>query len=1187
MSISKKAVLLASLLACASAAPAAAAPWVAGYYAGWEQSHLPITSVDMTSMDALIHFAVVPNADGSLNASINGLAPASVLSVVSTVHAAGKKVLFTVGGAGSQAGFQGAMAPAVLPTFVNNIASFMTTNGYDGVDIDMEAMGPADDAPYIAFAKALRTKLTAVKPGSLLTAAVVWEPAAFAQLTGTFDHIDLMTYSIVGGTWYNETWHDAAVYSAPAIGGGSLASVDSMVKQFVAAGIPAASLGVGVTFDPYVWTGGSGVTKPQQTWTSVPTVAEAYYYNIAKTYGLVEGAATSVAGTVYGWDATAQASYLSVTGTPASADAFISYDDVSAIKAKFAYAAAKGIGSVIVWDLAAGFRTDLGAGQQDLLLQAVKSAAYGGTTVTPPAAPVISALSVSGLGQTAATVSWSTDLSADGQVAYGLTSAYGATTTLNATLTTSHSAALSSLNSGTLYHYAVMSRSAAGVLTTSADATFTTSAAVIPPSQTGTFTDDFSSYALNTCLSDGAAFGGWTSAFSGYGCTSIKSDGTKFWLDESPYASASSSETHASLVLGPSFTAPITFTAKVETFAQLRQNAAPNAWEVGWVFWDYTDNTHFYYFQAKPNGWELGKEDPAYTGAQRFLATGSTPVFPVGSYHAVKVVQAGSVITVYVDGALLTTFTDAERPYSAGRIGLYNEDSNVRFEDVTVNETPAVVSAVAVSGLTQSAAAIAWTTNEPADAQVQYGPTSAYGSTTVLSAALTASHSASVSGLTAGTAYHYAVMSRDLAGDRTVSADATFVTLSTGAAPAPPPVSPSAAFADSFSAYAPSACFSDGTAFGSWTSAFSGFGCTSAKTSGSRAWLDESPLASTSPAQTHSALVLGPSFTAPLTLSVTLDTYARLRMGTAPNPWEVAAVAWDYADASHYYYFQPKPDGWELGKKDPAYPGSQRYLATGTSPAFPTGAWYIVKIVQTQNTITVLVNGRQITSFVDTERPYTAGSIGLYTTDAASRFKNVAVNSPAGAAPSVAVAVPSAPASVTTVSGTTNILAATANDAAVTLVQFLLDGVPLGAAVDTPPFTLSWNTAGVAPGVHALSALAWDALGDISVSASVPIVISATLASTTDDQAKAPQKFLTPASADGVNDTAVFGLSAAEVTIYDLKGHQVFHGSNSGGSPIVWDCKDGSGRVRGSGVYIAKIRKADSGVLYQSFALVR
>ena len=57
---------------------------------------------------------------------------------------------------------------------------------------------------------------------------------------------------------------------------------------------------------------------------------------------------------------------------------------------------------------------------------------------------------------------------------YGTTTSYGSSTTLNATLSTSHSQSLSGLTGSTLYHYRVKSKDAAGNLATSSDYTFTT-----------------------------------------------------------------------------------------------------------------------------------------------------------------------------------------------------------------------------------------------------------------------------------------------------------------------------------------------------------------------------------------------------------------------------------------------------------------------------------------------------------------------------------------------------------------------------------------------------------------------------------------------------------------------------------------------------------------------------------------
>jgi len=82
---------------------------------------------------------------------------------------------------------------------------------------------------------------------------------------------------------------------------------------------------------------------------------------------------------------------------------------------------------------------------------------------------------------------------------------------------------------------------------------------------------------------------------------------------------------------------------------------------------------------------ELGKEDPAYPGAQRFLASGTSPSFPIGTWYRVDVTQSGQTIRVFVGDVLITTFTGRERPYS--RVGLYSEDAEVSFDNVSVVTT--------------------------------------------------------------------------------------------------------------------------------------------------------------------------------------------------------------------------------------------------------------------------------------------------------------------------------------------------------------------------------------------------------------------------------------------------------------------------------------------------------------------
>jgi hypothetical protein len=97
-----------------------------------------------------------------------------------------------------------------------------------------------------------------------------------------------------------------------------------------------------------------------------------------------------------------------------------------------------------------------------------------------------------------------------------------------------------------------------------------------------------------------------------------------------------------------------------------------------------------------------------------------------------------------------------------------------------------VISGVGAGSITASAATVSWTTDEPATTQVEYGTTTAYGSATAPDGSLGTSHSQALSGLTAGTVYHYRVKSADAAGNLATSPDATFTTAPAGSVVAGP-----------------------------------------------------------------------------------------------------------------------------------------------------------------------------------------------------------------------------------------------------------------------------------------------------------------------------------------------------------------------------------------------------------------
>jgi hypothetical protein len=65
-----------------------------------------------------------------------------------------------------------------------------------------------------------------------------------------------------------------------------------------------------------------------------------------------------------------------------------------------------------------------------------------------------------------------------------------------------------------------------------------------------------------------------------------------------------------------------------------------------------------------------------------FLATGSSPTYPIGEWTQLRVRQVGAQITVWADGELLTTTVDEDNPLTEGAFGLYTEDALVHFDDL-------------------------------------------------------------------------------------------------------------------------------------------------------------------------------------------------------------------------------------------------------------------------------------------------------------------------------------------------------------------------------------------------------------------------------------------------------------------------------------------------------------------------
>ncbi|MFI5349442.1 MAG: Ig-like domain-containing protein [Elusimicrobiota bacterium] len=394
---------------------------------------------------------------------------------------------------------------------------------------------------------------------------------------------------------------------------------------------------------------------------------------------------------------------------------------------------------------------------------------------------------------------------------------------------------------------------------------------------------------------------------------------------------------------------------------------------------------------------------------------------------------------------------------------------------VTVENTPLLISEVAASGVTMNAATIDWKTSQPADSQVEYGPTDAYGSSTVLDGALTLAHNDSLRGLNPATLYHYRVKSKGAAGIAAASGDFTFTT----AAPA----------------------------------------------------VDTTP---------PSIAIMNPPSGAFVSNAVTVSANAADNVG-------VAAV-------------QFMLDGVELN-------------APFTAPPF-TFAWNTASVADGTHALGAIARdaaGNSATSVVSVTVSNIPPVIGVPTIG--------------GAAPN-----------------RVDILWSTDQRADSAVIYGLTPAYGLSSPVIAAQSTGHGVTlTGLAAGtLYHYAVRSRNAAGTLSVSGDFTFTTPASpdgvaaaaaspgLATPDESSAKAPQKFLTPATVDGINDKALFGPGAQEVWVYDARGRQVFHGTSaSPGAPVVWDCKDSSGRVVPSGVYIAKIRTRDSRQIYQSFAVAK
>ncbi|MBN1569650.1 MAG: fibronectin type III domain-containing protein, partial [Acidobacteria bacterium] len=139
-------------------------------------------------------------------------------------------------------------------------------------------------------------------------------------------------------------------------------------------------------------------------------------------------------------------------------------------------------------------------------------------------------------------------------------------------------------------------------------------------------------------------------------------------------------------------------------------------------------------------------------------------------------VDVGNVTTHKVSSLPSGTYYFAVKAYSADMESAFSNEVSATVSSSADTQPPAISNA-GISGITSNGATITWTTNEPADSQIEYGPHAAYGFSTTLNTSMVTSHSQGLRGLSANMTYYYRIKSRDAAGNLAISGAYTFRTL--------------------------------------------------------------------------------------------------------------------------------------------------------------------------------------------------------------------------------------------------------------------------------------------------------------------------------------------------------------------------------------------------------------------------
>ena len=683
-----------------------------------------------------------------------------------------------------------------------------------------------------------------------------------------------------------------------------------------------------------------------------------------------------------------------------------------------------------------------------LLIASLNSGCIGlAGSSTKPAGLTDSTPATSSVSATSAMVSWTTNEASTSQVVYGPTTDYGQATPFNGTMVTSHSVALTNLTAGIQYHYMCQSRAADGSTVTTPDATFTTNASsgdTTPPTVS------------ITAPVNGATVSG-TVTVSANAADDVAVASVQFQLDGSNLGAAVSAAPYS--ISWDTTTA----TTGNHTLTAIATDTSGNAATSTGVTVTVNNN------DVTPPSVSITSpaNNATVSGTVTVSATASDNVGIASVQFQVDGANVGSALTSapYNFSWNTTSVSNASHMLTAVAKDAAGNTATSAVVTVTVNNTDTTPPTVSITSPANNAT-VNGTITVSATASDNVGVASVQlqvDGANVGAADTTAPYNFSWNTTSVSNASHtLTAVAKDAAGNTTTSAGVKVTVNNSDTTPPTVSITSPANNATVNGTITVSATASDNVGVASVQLQVDGANVGAADTTApynfswnttsvSNASHTLTAVAKDAAGNTTTSagvkVTVNNSDTTPPTVSITSPANNATVNGTIT----VSATASDNVGVASV---QLQVDGANVGAADTSAPYSFSWNTTSVSNA--------------SHTLTAVAKD----------------AAGNTTTSAGVK---VTVNNTDTTPPTVSI---TSPANNATVNGTITVSATASDNVGVASVQLQVDGANVGAADTSAPYSFSWNTTSVSNASHTLTAVAKDAAGNTTTSASVKVTVN-------------------------------------------------------------------------------------------------